>query len=72
MNKEIQQLKIERKRYWKKILNCLRGYLRMFKRWVDKPSRNRLFKISMKREKWGKYLEEFLIANQRIKELENS
>ncbi|MGV0856876.1 hypothetical protein ACTS9E_15250 [Empedobacter brevis] len=71
MNKELEQLKIERKRNWKKILKCIRGWNKLFnKRFLKDPNCKK--KLRSKQEKYNVYLEAWLIANQRIKELENS
>ena len=39
MNKELEQLRIERKRNWKKILKCIRGWNKLFnKRFLKDPN----------------------------------
>ena len=71
MNKEIQQLKIVRKRNWKKILKCIRGWNKLFnKRFLKDP--NCLEKLRSKQKKYNVYLDVWLMANQRIKALENN
>lgn len=71
MNKELEQLKLQRKRAWKKFLNCSRGWNKIAKNYLSKKSPVRLQKLETKRIKYDICLETYLIANQRIKDLEN-
>lgn len=72
MKEEIHLLKIERKRNWKKLLKCCRGWNKLYNKYSSNKTSINLKKIRSKQKKYSIYLDAYLITNQRIEELENS